>query len=311
MLFPAIEPHRTGFLPVDSAHTLYYEESGNPRGTPVVFLHGGPGVGLLPHYRRLFDPAIWRIIGFDQRGCGQSTPFAEVTANSPAHLVSDIEHLRLHLGIERWHVLGGSWGSTLALMYAIAHPDRILSLTLRGIFLMRAHEIDWFLYGIRAMRPEAWDDFTALIPTERHSDLLDAYLEQLMDPEPSVHAEAARRWGRYEDTCSQLVPTPALMLKSDDRLNLSRARLGAYYFKHHQFTPDDWLLRDVARYRGIPGTIIQGAYDLICPPASAHDLHQAWPEAEYIVVPDAGHSALETGITRALVTATERFKHIR
>jgi proline iminopeptidase len=313
-LFPAIEPHRTGFLPVDSVHTLYYEESGNPRGTPVLFLHGGPGAGLLPYYRRLFDPTTWRIIGFDQRGCGQSTPFAEVNANSPAHLVSDIEHLRLHLGIERWHILGGSWGSTLALAYAVAHADRVLSLTLRGIFLMRQHEIDWFIHGIRTMHPDAWADFTAIIPPEivsgRPADLLDAYLEQLLDPEPTVHMEAAHRWAGYEGVCSRLIRPPASSSTKEHR-NISIARLEAYYFKHHRFSPDDWLLREAGRYRSIPGTIIHGAYDLICPPATAYDLHEAWPEAEYIIVPDAGHSALETGITRALLAATERYKHIR
>lgn len=293
-LFPPITPYRTGMLPVDGIHTLYYEESGNPRGTPVVFLHGGPGVGLYPLYQRFFDPAVWRIVGFDQRGCGQSTPFAETTANSPAHLVSDIEHLRLHLGIERWHVLGGSWGSTLALAYAAAMPERILSLTLRSVFLMRQQEIDWFLYGIRTLRPDAWEAFTAHIPPERHNDLLNAFLEQLMNPSPSVHMEAARRWFRYEVGCSSLQQNPTLQMPlDDDNLALTMARLEAYYFKHHRFSPDDWLLQAADRYRTIPGVIIQGQYDLICPAISAHALHQAWPEAEYILVPNAGHSATE------------------
>jgi len=311
-LFPSTEPYKTGFLPVDGMHTLYYEESGNPKGTPVVFLHGGPGVGLYPAYRRFFDPVHWRIIGLDQRGSGQSTPYAEVVANSPAHLVSDIEHLRLHLGIERWHVLGGSWGSTLALAYAIAAPERILSLTLRGIFLMRASEVDWFMYGLRAMRPDAWEQFTALIPPERHNDLLDAYLEQLLSPDPTVHMEAARRWFKYEAGCSTLLEPKNLgMPIDDDRLALAVSRLGAYYFKHHQFSPDDWLLREVDKFRHIPAVIVQGQYDLICPPTSAYELHKAWPEAEYILVRDAGHSATETGIAKALIEATERFKHIR
>ncbi|MGE3770678.1 MAG: prolyl aminopeptidase [Bdellovibrionales bacterium] len=312
-LFPTIEPHKTGFLPVDSIHTIYYEESGNPRGVPVVFLHGGPGVGMYPAYRRFFDPAAWRIIGFDQRGCGKSTPFADVTANSPAHLVSDIDHLRQHLGIERWHVFGGSWGSTLALTYAIAHPERILSLILRAIFLMRQREIDWFMSGMRMLRPEAWQNFTGLIAPEHHHRLLDEYLEHLLDPSPSVHMEAARRWFKYETSSASFAQDAMTsgLPPDDDALALSMARLEAYYFKHHKFSPDDWLLREVERYRHIPGVIVQGQYDLVCPPVSAFDLHKAWPEAEYILVKDAGHSIMEPGITHALLDATERLKHIR
>lgn len=313
-LFPDTQPYRSGTLAVDGLHTLYYEESGNPKGTPVLYLHGGPGVGLTPLYRRLFDASAWRIIGLDQRGSGRSQPFAETTANSPAHLISDIEHLRLHLGIERWHLNGGSWGTTLALAYAATYPQRVASLVLRSIFLMQASEIDWFLHGIRAIRPDAWEKFVEIIPPEQRKGeaLLDAYLEQLLDAEPTVHMEAARRWFQYEITCSTLLENKAPPMNTEDaRIALSMSRLEAYYFKHHRFQPDDWLLRAASGLRGIPGIIIQGQYDIICPPISAHQLHLAWPEAEYVVVPDAGHSALEPGITQALLNATERMKHIR
>lgn len=313
-LFPSSEPYRTGMLAVDGIHTLHYEESGNPQGPPVLYLHGGPGVGLTPLYRRLFDPSVWRIIGLDQRGSGQSLPYAETTANSPAHLLSDIEHLRLNLGIERWHVHGGSWGTTLGLAYAASYPEKVLSLVLRSVFLMQASEIDWFMHGIKTIRPEAWDRFVETIPlAARDGDaLLDTYLEQLLSPDPTVHMPAARRWFQYEISCSTLIENKNMMMSpADEHIALSMARLEAYYFKHHRFQPDDWLLRAADAYRGIPGIIIQGQYDVICPPINAHKLHLAWPEAEYVVVPDAGHSAMEPGITRAIIAATERMKHVR
>lgn len=313
-LFPPLTPNRTGMLPVDGIHTLYFEESGNPRGTPVLYLHGGPGVGLTPTYRRLFDAAQWRIIGLDQRGSGRSTPFAETTANSPAHLLSDIEHLRLHLGIERWHIHGGSWGTTLALAYAASYPQQVLSLVLRSVFLMQAEEINWFLWGLRTMRPAAWDAFVTTIPPEERTpaNLLDAYLLQLLNPDPTIHMPAARNWFHYEISCSTLLESKVPQLNpEEERIALSMARLEAYYFKHHRFQPDDWLLRAASTYRHIPGIIIQGQYDIICPPRSAHALHQAWPEAEYIVVPNAGHSLLESGIAAAVINATERMKHLR
>lgn len=317
ILFPPIAPYRTGTLPVDGMHTLYYEESGNPDGTPVIFLHGGPGGGISPVYARLFDPRAWRIITYDQRGSGRSTPYGETAANSPAHLVADLEHLRLHLGIERWHVSGGSWGSTLALLYATAHADRILSLTLRSIFLMRQSEIDWFLYGMRSIRPDAWAEFVEIIPDDRRDDLLNAYLELLENPDPSMHAEAARRWSHYETVCATLLPKEGISAGATSTTpkpvdsSLSMARFEAHYFARHKFMPDDFILQSVSRFRQIPAVIVQGQYDLICPYISAWELHQAWPEAELVTIPDAGHSIMEPGITAALIEAHERVKHIR
>ena len=318
-LFPPIEPYRTGFLPVDGLHTLHWEECGNPHGTPVVYLHGGPGGGICPAHRRLFDPTAWRIVLLDQRGAGRSTPYAETHANSPAHLVSDIEHLRQHLGIERWHVAGGSWGSTLALLYAGAHPGRILSLVLRGIFLMRRREIAWFLGGLREIRPEAWEAFAALIPVEergdRWEDFLAAYLRLLENPDPSVHLAAARAWVDYEVGCSTLLPAeapdaPPPLTKEVDS-PLAMARLEAHFFARHLFTPDDHILRSVPSFHHIPAVIVQGRYDLVCPFVSAWELAQAWPEAELVVINDAGHSTMEPGIRAAFVAATERFKGLR
>ena len=314
MLFPELAPYRTGTLPVDGIHTLYYEESGNPDGTPVVYLHGGPGGGSSPVYARLFDPKAWRIIVYDQRGAGRSTPYAETTANSPAHLVADLEHLRMHLGIERWHVSGGSWGSTLALLYATAHADRILSLTLRGIFMMRQSEINWFLHGMQSIRPDAWEEFVAIIPEDRRDDLLGAYLELLENPDPSVHIEAARRWAHYETVCSTLLPKDAGATSNTPKpvdSSLAMARFEAHYFARHKFMPDDFILRSVPRFRQIPAVIVQGQYDLVCPYISAWELHQAWPEAELVTIPDAGHSMLEPGITAALIEGHERVKFIR
>ena len=311
-LFPPIQPYKTGQLAVDGMHTLYFEEAGNPNGTPVIFLHGGPGVGLHPVYRRFFDPAAWRIILLDQRGSGKSTPLAETQGNTPAHLVSDLEHLRMHLGIERWHVFGGSWGSTLALIYAVAYPERIISMTLRSIFMLRQQEIDWYMHGIRHIRPEAWEYFTEIVPPERHGDLLQAYVDMLEDPNPSVHMEAAKRWCAYETYCADLVPPAgpqAIAINKDTALSM--ARLEATYFLRHRFSPDDFILREVDRYRHIPTTIVHGQYDLICPIVSAWELHRAWNEAEFVVVPDAGHSLMEPGITAALIEATERYKHMR
>lgn len=314
-LFPELSPYRTHALPVDGLHTLNVEEYGNPDGTPVVYLHGGPGGGISLVYARLFDPRAYRIILFDQRGCGRSTPYGETSANSPAHLVVDIEHIRLHLGLERWHIAGGSWGSTLALLYGIAYPERILSLTLRGIFLMRGSEIDWFLYGLQQMRPEAHADFTAIIPEDERHDLLAAYLKLLEHPDPTVHMEAGRRWSHYETVCSTLLPKVSASATSttpkDVDSSLSMARLEAHYFARHRFLPDDFILRNVDRLRNIPAVIVQGQYDLICPPTSAWELHQVWPEAELQMIPDAGHSLMESGITAALLAAAERFKAIR
>lgn len=310
-LHPEIEPYNSGMLALDGRHRMYFEESGNPRGAPVLFLHGGPGAGAAPAHRRFFDPAHYRIIIFDQRGAGRSLPLGEITDNTTPLLVADIEQLREKLGIEHWLVFGGSWGSTLALAYAEAHPQRCTGLILRGIFLCRDSEIDWFLYGLRNLFPEAWQAFTAPIPEAERSDLLSAYHRRLTDPDPAVHMPAARAWSTYEGSCSTLLPSPETVAYfAGDVVALGLARIEAHYFKHDIFLPRNSLLDNVGRIRNIPAVIVQGRYDAVCPIVSADDLHRAWPEAEYIIVPDAGHSAWEPGICAALVRACEKFKQI-
>jgi proline iminopeptidase len=308
-LYPPIEPYRTGRLRLDSLHTMYWEESGIPQGAPALFLHGGPGAGATPVHRRFFDPAYWRIVVYDQRGGGRSTPLGETTDNSPAHLVADIEHLRRELGIESWLVFGGSWGSTLALLYAETHPERCSALILRGVFLARASEIDWFLYGLGAVFPEAWRAFSGFIPEAERGDLLAAYYRRLTDTDSRVHMPAARAWSLYEGACSTLLPNPETIAAfGEDRLALGLARIEAYFFTHHLFAGADDLVARIGRIRHLPATIVQGRYDMVCPIRSADELSRAWPEAAYIIVPDAGHSAMEPGIREQLVLASERLK---
>jgi proline iminopeptidase len=310
-LYPPIEPHAAGMLKVDSRHQIYWEESGNPRGVPVLFLHGGPGAGATPAHRRFFDPGFYRIVILDQRGAGRSLPHGELVDNTTPHLVADIEAVRKHRAIEQWHVFGGSWGSTLALAYAEAHPDRVRALILRGIFLCRKSEIDWFLYGIRNVYPEAWRAFSGFLPPEERGDLLGSYYRRLTDPDPAVHMPAARAWSVYEGACSTLLPSPETITAfGEDRMALGLARIEAHYFKHDIFLPENSLLANVDRIRRIPTTIVQGRYDMVCPAVTADDLTRAWPEAEYVIVPDAGHSAMEPGIRAALVTAMERLKRV-
>jgi proline iminopeptidase len=308
-LYPEIEPYDAGTLDLDGVHRMYWEQSGNPRGQPVLFLHGGPGAGAAPGHRRFFDPAHYRIVIFDQRGAGRSTPLGELCDNTTPHLVADIDALRSHLGIERWLVFGGSWGSTLALAYSEAHPKRCTGLILRGIFLCRKSEIDWFLYGLRNLFPEAWHAFAGAVPENERGDLLAAYYKRLTDPDPSMHMPAARAWSIYEGSCSTLLPNPETVAYfAGDVVALGLARIEAHYFSHDIFLPENSLLENIGRIRGIPGVIVQGRYDAVCPIVSADDVHRAWPEAEYIVVPDAGHSAWEPGICAELVKATEKFK---
>ena len=308
-LFPPIEPYRSGMLDLDAPHRMYYEECGNVRGVPVVFLHGGPGAGSSAVHRQFFDPAFYRIVVYDQRGAGRSTPLGCLDANTTPDLVEDLERLRRHLGIERWMVFGGSWGSTLAIAYAEHHPQRCLALVLRGIFLCRRSEIDWFLYGLRAIFPEAWRAFSGYVPEAERDDLLTAYHRRLVDPDPAIHMAAARSWSVYEGSCSTLLPNPALVADfATDRVALGLARIEAHYFVNGIFLPEDFLLSNARRLKDIPGVIVQGRYDIVCPAISADDLHQAWPEAEYTIVPDAGHSAFEPGIRSRLVAATEDFK---
>lgn len=308
-LFPQIEPYDTGMLALDSRHSLYWEASGNPEGQPVVFLHGGPGAGASPDHRRFFDPEHYRIVIFDQRGAGRSTPLGELADNTTQHLVADIERLRESLNIERWHVFGGSWGSTLGLAYAQAHPQRVKALILRGIFLCSRQEIDWFLYGMKQFFPENWQSFVEVIPEAERADLLSAYHRRLSDPDPEVHLPAARAWSIYEGSCSTLTPSvETVNAFGEDRMALGIGRIEAHYFANRAFLAENQLLDNLDRIRRIPAVIIQGRYDVICPVATADRLHRAWPEADYLVVPDAGHSAMEPGIRRALVGATECFK---
>lgn len=308
-LFPSIEPFVTGMLKLEERHSMYWEQCGNAKGMPVVFLHGGPGAGASPDHRRFFDPEHYCINIFDQRGAGRSTPLAELADNTTSHLIADIERLRNRLGFARWLVFGGSWGSTLALAYAQAHPERVTGMILRGIFLCRRSEIEWFLYGMRAFFPEIWRTFAAVVPEEERGDLLAGYYRRLTDPNPAVHLPAAKAWSTYEGTCSTLLPSPETVASfGEERTALGLARIEAHYFMNDIFLPDNALLENVARIRAIPGIIVQGRYDIVCPIATADELHCAWPEAEYVIVPDAGHSAMEPGIRRELVAATERFK---
>ena len=307
-LFPGIEPHANGMLAVDALHTLYWEACGNPAGVPVVFLHGGPGGGCLPHHRRFFDPAYWRIVLFDQRGAGRSTPVAELRDNTTADLVADLERLRAPLSIERWLVFGGAWGSTLALAYGQAHPERCLGFVLRGIFLARQSELDWFMHGMRNVFPEAWRAFATFLPEHERADLLGNYHRRLTSPDPAVHLPAARAWDRYESVCSTLLPMEAPPAFENDSAALAIARIEAHYFVHRAFLAPDQLLADLPRIRHLPCTIVQGRYDIVCPPVTADALARAWPEARYIVVPDAGHAVREPGITRELVAAVARMR---
>jgi proline iminopeptidase len=290
---------------------MYWEESGNPRGMPVLFLHGGPGAGATAVHRRFFDPTHWRIVIFDQRGAGRSTPLGEVQDNTPDHLASDIELLRQELRIDEWLLFGGSWGSTLALHYAETHSDRVSGLILRGIFLCRRAEVDWFLYGARTIFPEAWRAFVGFLPEGEREDLLAAYYRRLTDPDPRIHMPAARAWSVYEGACSTLLPNPETIAAfGEDRLALGLARLEAHYFSYNLFSGERDLIARIGRIRHLPGVIVQGRYDMVCPIRSADELARAWPEAEFIIVPDAGHSAMEPGIREQLVLAGERFKRL-
>jgi proline iminopeptidase len=308
-LYPSIEPYASGTLALDSRHRMYWEESGNPNGIPVVFLHGGPGAGATPAHRRFFDPATYRIVIFDQRGSGRSTPHGDLVDNTTQDLIADTEKLRLARGIASWIVFGGSWGSTLALAYAQAHPASVRALVLRGIFLSRKSEIDWFLYGMRNVFPEAWRSFAHFLPPEERGDLLASYHRRLVDPDPQIHMPAARAWSTFEGSCSTLLPSPETIASfGEEHKALGLARIEAHYFINGSFLRDGQLIEEVDRIRSIPTTIVQGRYDMVCPIVSADDLVRAWPQAQYVVVPDAGHSAMEPGVRSALVGAMERLK---
>jgi proline iminopeptidase len=309
-LYPPIEPFHSSSLRVSDLHTLYFEEVGDPRGRKAVFLHGGPGGGLDPDYRRYFDPARWRVVLFDQRGCGRSTPHAELRENTTPDLVADIERLREHLQIDRWFVFGGSWGSTLALAYAEAHPDRCLGLILRGIFLLRRKELLWFYQeGASWLFPEAWEEYLAPIPENERGDLMAAYYKRLTSPDPAVRLRAARAWSVWEGSTSKLRPDPRLIERfGGDSFAEAFARIECHYFVNGAFLRSDTqLLDDVPRIAHLPGVIVQGRYDVVCPARSAWDLHRRWPKSRLVMVGDAGHSISEPGIVDALIQATDDF----
>ncbi|HET9954633.1 MAG TPA: prolyl aminopeptidase [Polyangiaceae bacterium] len=308
--YPEIMPYRSGYLQVSPEHSIYFEESGNPRGKPVVFLHGGPGGGTSPKQRRFFDPARYRIVLFDQRGCGKSKPHASLNDNTTWHLVSDIEKLRQHLGVERWMVFGGSWGSTLALAYAETHPERVTELVLRGIFLLRRWELSWFYEcGTSRLFPEAFAKYIELIPESERGNLIEAYYRRLTSNDPILRQEAARRWSVWEATTSHLLPDDEYIRScAGDDFSLAFARIECHYFINGGFLKhENQLLEQVGLIRQIPGVIVQGRYDVVCPAQSAWELAQAWPEARLTMVTDAGHSAYEPGIVHELITATDTF----
>lgn len=310
-LYPETAPYRTGRLPVSDIHELYFEECGNPNGKPVVFLHGGPGGGIEAKHRRFFDPSAYRIVLFDQRGCGKSTPFASLDENTTWDLVDDIEHLRSHLAIERWQVFGGSWGSTLALAYAETHPTRVTELVLRGIFLLRPEEIRWFYQeGASFLFPDAWEPYAQHIPEPERSDLLRAYYSRLTHQDIAIRIAAAKIWSVWEGSTSCLLPNEDLIAHSGaDDFALAFARIECHYFVHGAWlTPGRELLANIDRIRHIPAVIVQGRYDVVCPTKSAWDLHRAWPEAALHIVPDAGHSVGEPGISSELIAATDKFR---
>jgi len=307
-LYPPIEPYASERLAVGQGHALYLEQCGHPNGIPAVFLHGGPGAGCGSSHRRFFDPKRYRIILFDQRGCGRSTPHASLEHNSTWDLVADLERIREHLGLERWLVFGGSWGSTLALAYAETHPERVSALVLRGIFLCRPEEIAWFYQqGANWIFPDHWGDFLAPIPAHEQDDLLSAYHRRLTGDDPATRLTAAKAWSIWEGRCATLLPDKTIRTAfSDERLALSLARIECHYFVHQAFLRPHQLLDEASRLRDIPGVIVQGRYDLICPLRSAWELAAAWPNASLQIINDAGHAAFEPGIAQALVAATDR-----
>jgi proline iminopeptidase len=309
--YPPLDAYDSGLLPVSPLHTLFYEQAGNPKGKPVVFLHGGPGGGVAPDYRRFFDPQKYRIVLFDQRGCGKSTPHAELTDNTTWDLVADIERLRVHLGIERWQVFGGSWGSTLALAYAQTHPERVTELVLRGIFLCRQSELRWYYQeGASHIFPDRFEPYRDFIPAAERHDLMTAYHKRLTGSDHALRLEAARQWTKWEMTTSKLITPEEDVTKDEDAaFALAFARIENHYFMNGIFMPDGALLdpQNIAKIRHIPCVIVHGRYDVVCPVKSAWELHKAWPESVLNIIPDAGHASTQPGILSALVEATDAF----
>jgi proline iminopeptidase len=308
-LFPPIEPFRAGELAVDGRHRIYYEEVGRPDGRPVLFLHGGPGSGGSTEPRRFFDPNHYRAILFDQRGCGRSKPIADITDNTTSHLIADIETLRRHLGVDRWIVFGGSWGSTLSLAYAEAHPESCLALVIRGIWLSRPEDMHWWFHGMCYVFPDHYRPFRDFIPAAERNDLLKAYHRRLIDPDPAINLPAASAWKTYESNCATLYPL-ADAAKDASPATLSMSRIEAHYFVNDCFLGPNQLLRDLPRIRRIPCTIVHGRYDMICPLKIADDLARAWPEAEFRIAPDSGHSAFEPSTRRILIETMEKLKSL-
>jgi len=308
-LYPAIEPYASGILDVGDGHSLYWERCGTPGAKPAVFLHGGPGAGCSPTHRRFFDPARYDVLLFDQRGCGRSKPHACLEANTTWHLVADIERLRTMIGVERWLVFGGSWGSALALAYAETHPERVSALVVRGIFTLRRFELEWYYqHGASLLFPDKWERFLAAIPAREHGDLMSAYHRRLTGRDRGEQIAAAKAWSLWEGETITLLPDPALSaLHGEDDYALAFARIENHYFVHGGWLDEGQLIRDAGRLKGIPGVIVQGRYDIATPPTTAWDLHRAWPEAEFHLVEDAGHAATEPGIAHHLVEATDRF----
>ena len=308
-LYPPIEPNRSGFLEVGDGHTLYYEDCGNPQGKPAVFLHGGPGGGCTSAMRRFWNPGVYRIVLFDQRGSGKSTPHANLVNNTTWDLVNDMEILRAALQIDKWQVFGGSWGSTLALAYCEKHPERVTEIVLRGIFMLRKKEIDWFYqHGASEIYPDRWQDYLAPIPKKDRGDMLQAYYQRLTSDDHSVRIEAAKAWSTWEGTTSTLLPNADVAaVFGADEMAIALARIECHYFVNNGFMDDNQLINDIDKIRNIPGVIVQGRHDVVCPAVSAWELSQAWPEADLRIVADAGHSAFEPGNVHELVMATDRF----
>ena len=311
--YDEIEPYDSGYIRVSPVHELYYEQCGTPNGKPVVFLHGGPGAGLISDYRRFFDPQAYRIILFDQRGAGQSKPHASLEDNTTWHLVQDIEHIRERFGIEQWLVFGGSWGSTLALAYAESHPERVRGLVLRGIFLCRPKEIRWFYednHGASAIFPETWEEYVRIIPESERGDMIGAYYRRLTSDDEAMRLEAARAWSVWEGSALRLLPDQKLIDEfTEPHKAVALARIECHYFINNCFfETDNYLLDHVDRIRHIPAVIVHGRYDVVCPVMSAWDLHRAWPEATLKIIRDAGHAATEPGIADALIEATDAFR---
>ena len=308
-LYPPIEPYASGMLDVGDGHSVYWERCGTPGGTPAVFLHGGPGAGCSPHHRQLFDTSKYDVLLFDQRGCGRSTPHANLDANTTWHLVADIERLRALAGVERWLVFGGSWGSTLALAYAETHPARVSALIVRGIYLLTKAEMDWYYqFGVSEMFPDKWEGFLAPIPEAERGDMVAAYHRRLTGDDADVQLAAAKAWSNWEGQTITLLPEPATSdAFDDDRFAIAFARIENHYFKHAGWLDEGQLLRDAGRLHGIPGVIVHGRYDMPCPARFAWSLHKAWPDAEFHLIEGAGHAYSEPGILDRLIRATDRF----